>query len=160
MPVLWNQGIFVRFSDENTLISNSTPEKCHFGIVVLDGFICGVYVYLCFFDALDRAHRHALRGIKVPYALHTGVGIDHIDGAAFADRASRAFRFAGAAWNARIVNFHRHEKLSWCKNLDTSYGLRLLYRQAGVKWQRSYFFTGFVIYDLIAPILFWSPFFI
>jgi hypothetical protein len=91
-----NQGINLSQADVDTLISYSTPEMYIFGMGHVSVIEVKLFV-LCFFDALDRAYSHALRRIEMTNTLHTGFGINHIDGAALGDGAGGAFRFASAA---------------------------------------------------------------
>ena len=66
------------------------------------------YSPLGFLDALDRANFHARGGRVVAFALDADVGVDDVNNVAFTDRLSGAFRFASAARNAIIQNFHCH----------------------------------------------------
>lgn len=62
-------------------------------------------------DAVYWADGDALGRIKVADALHAGFSVNDID-VAFADRVGGAFRQAGAAGNAVILNFHSHSIFS------------------------------------------------
>jgi hypothetical protein len=55
-------------------------------------------------DALHRTDRDTLRGIEVPYAFGTPVGIDDIDLFTLRNRPVRAFRFTHIAVDAFIGN--------------------------------------------------------
>jgi hypothetical protein len=85
---------------------------------------------LCFDDAVDRANILAARGIKVPDAFNTGIGIDDVNGITLGDGFGRAFWQACAAGNAIILNFHSHSNtlLKWIK-------LHLAYTYLGVRCQ-------------------------
>jgi len=72
---------------------------------------------LCFFDALNRANTSTLRFIEMAFALHTGGGVDYVDGVAFCDGFCRALWQASAARNAIFVDFHCHGKILLCEIL-------------------------------------------
>jgi hypothetical protein len=63
---------------------------------------------LCFDDAIDRANIFAAGGVVVTDALNASIGVDDVD-VAFADGFGGAFRQAGAARNAIVLNFHSHD---------------------------------------------------
>ena len=62
-------------------------------------------------------------------AFHAGVGIDDINGV-FGNGFGRAFRKAGAAGNAIIINFHSHRETLLNLNLVA---LLILFKEPDVK---------------------------
>ena len=61
-------------------------------------------------DAIHRANILAAGSIVVTDTFHTSGGVDDVNGITFGDGFGRAFRKAGSAGNAIILNFHSHSK--------------------------------------------------
>ena len=57
------------------------------------------------FDAgIGGANRRALRFVKMAFAFHAEIGIDHVIGVALRNRGCRTDRFTSAATDTGIIN--------------------------------------------------------
>jgi hypothetical protein len=91
------------------------PQNKRDGRLATIPFILINLIFLSFNNTIDRADCNALRRVKVAFAFDAGIGIDHVDGVAFADRLGRALGNACSARDAVIIDFHGHDFFSSLK---------------------------------------------